>query len=179
MNITKIISTALKDARRLVKFYRFGTSDVRENYEASPFGLDSNPVKDTVGVFSSTTSNGQGVILGYVHANKKADVGEFRTYATDANGAEVFYTWIKADGTMEIGGDTDNMVRFSELKTAFDQLKSDFDSLVSSYNTHIHTTTATVGPSPTIFGVISPTTSTGSPTTANIDPSKIDEIKTI
>ena len=178
MNITKIISTTLKDARRLVKFFRFGSSDVRENYEASPFGLDSNPVKDTVGVYSSTTSNGQGVILGYVHANKKADVGEFRTYGTDTNGAEVFYTWIKSDGTMEIGGDTDNMVRFSELKTAFDQLKSDFDSLVSSYNGHIHITTATVGATPTV-GVIAVTTSTGSPTTANIDPSKIDEIKTI
>ena len=54
-------------------------------------------------------------------------------------------------------GDSDFMVRFSELKAGFDQLKSDF-------NTHSHTAHGTP-----------PTT----PSTASVDSCKIDEIKTL
>ena len=68
--------------------------------------------------------------------------------------------WLKADGTLELNGSADNAVRFSDLKTAFDQLKSDFDL-------HNHPT-APVGP------VSTPSTA---PSTADIDPAKVDEVK--
>jgi len=176
MNVVEVISSTLKEGRRLVKFLRFGKSDVKENYEASPFGLDSNPVKKTVALYTTTSSNGQSAVIGYVQTGRKAAAGEFRTYATDADGAEVFYTWIKNDGTYEIGGDADNAVRYSKLEDAFNELKADFNALVTDYNAHIHATTATISATPTV-GVISPTTSQGSPSTADITPAKVDEVK--
>jgi hypothetical protein len=161
----------------MIKFNRLGRSDVKEKLEVSPYGLDSNPVKNTVAIYTPTSVSGDGVVFGYVNPDQKADVGEFRTYATDADGVEVFYTWLKNDGTAEIGGDSDYMVRYSELESAFNELRDDFNQLVTDYNAHIHTTTATVGVGP--VGVISPTTSQGSASTADISGAKIDEIKTI
>jgi hypothetical protein len=75
---------------------------------------------------------------------------------------------------MEIGGNTNFMARFSELKVGFDQLKSDHNDLVNAFNTHVHATAGTGPPS-------TPTPATGIPasaSTASIDDAKIDEIKT-
>lgn len=176
MNIVKILDNIIESGRRKIKVLRNGTSDVRKPYESMPFGLDSSPIDGVKGVYSTTSTNGQQVILGYINTNQKAAKGEFRTFAVDSDGNEVAYTWIKSDGTLELLSDVDNAVRYSELETAFNQLKSDFDDLVSKYNAHIHVTTATIGASPTV-GTISPTTSTDSPSTADITPSKIEEIK--
>jgi hypothetical protein len=69
---------------------------------------------------------------------------------------------IRKDGSVEVNGDSDFMVRFSALQTAFNQLKSDFD-------THIHS------------GVVTGGSNTSVPTatsSADIDPAKIDNVKT-
>lgn len=172
MQVVKVISTSLKSAKRLIKFLRYGRADVKENMECSPYGLDSNPIKDTRAVYTQTTSASQSVVIGYVNTMQKADVGEFRTFATNANGVEVFYTWMKADGTMEIGGAADNMVRYSELEAAFNELKQDFNDFVTTkYNLHNHPTAAPGAPSVTV--------TVGTPSTADISGAKIDEIKTL
>jgi len=89
---------------------------------------------------------------------------------------EVLEGTIKIDATeIHLNGDGDTAVKYSELETAFNQLKDDFDNFVSTYNAHTHTTTATVGVGP--VGVIAPTTSTGSPSTADITPAEEDSIK--
>lgn len=87
------------------------------------------------------------------------------------------------DGSIAIKGTetvmhdgTDWAVQFTEMKSAFDTLKSDFNSLVTAYNAHIHITTATVGASPTP-GVIAPTTSTGTPSTADMANAKVEEVR--
>lgn len=90
-----------------------------------------------------------------------ADPGETKLYSTDADGAEQATHILKPDGTMEINGNSDFAVAFNDLKTAFDQFKSD-------YNAHVHT------------GVTTGAGSSGAPaapTTADIDPAKIDTIK--
>jgi len=176
MNIVKVISTEFTDlTQRLVKFFRLGRSDVRTAIEVSPFGVDSNPPGDTIAAYSDTGVRGQSVIVGYVNTNQEAGVGEFRTYSVDSSGTQAFYTWMKADGTMEIGGDTDNMVRYSELETAFNDLKQSFNDHITDYNSHTHIvpqapsgTTTSQTPLPT-----------GSPSTADITPARIDEIKTL
>ena len=171
MHIVKVISTVLQDARRLIKFARFGRADIKENFEAMPFGLDSNPIKDTVAAYSTTSVNGQSVVLGYVSTNQKAAVGEFRTYATDSSGTEVFYTWIKNNGTMEIGVNTDNFVRYSELESAFNEFKQDMNNQITTvYNNHIHTAPSGATGTPSVLG---------SASSADISGAKIDEIKTI
>lgn len=170
--IVKTISTSLDDLkRRIIKVCRYGKSDIQTSVEVSPYGVDSNPIKDMVAVYAPTKEKGKTVILGYFNKNKLAEVGEYRNFSTDEEGNVVFYTHLKNDGTMEIGGDSDFMVRYSALETGFNQLKSDFNTFITSqYNLHIHPTPA--GPS-------SPTVLVGTPSTADISGAKIQEIKTL
>lgn len=172
MNTVKVISTEIDNLkRRVVKFLRMGKFDVQTSIEVSPVGIDSNPVKDMVAIYAETGIKGKTFIIGYLNKNQLADIGELRLYSTDADGGEKFYTWLKNDGTMEIGGNTKNMVRFQELKDGFDELKGDFNTFITAYNSHTHT--GNLG-APT-----TPPASPGQPSTASIDDSKIDEIKTL
>jgi hypothetical protein len=177
MIIFKYISSTINSLSQLiVKHLGLGRADVQESTQISPFGLDSRPVKDTIGVRSDTSERGASIVLGYVLTDRVAKEGEFRTYATDSNGNEVAYTYMTNAGDLELNGKDDNAVRFSELKSGFDTLKSDLNSLITAYNSHIHVTTATIGPGPAV-GVIAPTTSTGTSSAASVDASKIDKVK--
>jgi len=172
MNLVKVDSTKLDDVkRRVIKFLRLGKSDVQTSLEIAPYGIDSNPIKDMVALYSPTGENGKTCIIGYINKNLKAEPGEFRTFATDDQGNERFYTWMKKDGTIEIGGDTDNAVKYSELEKAFNQLKQDFNALVLSFNTHQHTCPPGGGPT---TGA-----QTASTSSADISPAKHDKIKTL
>lgn len=177
LQAVKVISTAIRKSKRLVKILRFGLDDVQDIREAMPHGIDSNPYQDMIAIYGSTSEKGTPVIIGYINKNQIADVGELRMFSTDDKGDEQMYLHLKNDGTAEFNGDADFMVRFNELKSGFDDLKSDFNDLVTKYNTHIHITTATIGAGATP-GVISPTATTDSPSSASIDAAKIEEIKT-
>lgn len=173
MQLTRVISTQLDNLnRRLVKVLRFGRSDVQTPFQALPHGVDSNPVKDWLAVYSETTEKGKPVIIGYINPDQLAEVGGTRIYSTDSDGAVQFAIYLRADGTCEVGGDTDNMVRYSELETAFNTLRDDFNNFVNlTYNVHQHPTAATGPPStPTV---------TGSQSNADITGAKIDEVKTL
>jgi len=161
MNVTKTISTSIKNAVRFVKFLRMGKSDVQECRQIAPYGVDSAPIEGMAAIYAKTSEVGKPVIIGYVNKNQIAEAGEYRTFSTDSDGGVQFYIHLKNDGTAEIGGDTDNMVRYSELKIGFDKLKADF-------NAHIHT--GNMG---------APTTPPTLPSTADISNSKINEIKTL
>lgn len=170
----KTISTELDSInRRVVKFLRFGRSDVQTSLQASSPGVDANPIKDMVAVYASTEEKGKTVIVGYINKNQIADVGEHRIFSTDANGNVQMFLHLKNDGTAEFGGATDFMVRFNELQTGFDELVNDHNNLVQTFNTHVHP------------GVTSGAASTSPPPTpeipsaADISASKIDEIKTL
>lgn len=176
--VGKVLSTAIKGGKRFVKMLLLGKDDTQEVHNLDSWGVDSHAIKDSACVVLNTGVRGQSVVVGYVNIEQIAEVGERRTFSTDKDGNLKFYIHQKNDGTCEIGGDTDNMVRYSELKTAFDELKADFNNLVAAYNSHIHITTATVAATPTP-GIISPTTSTGTPSTADVSGAKIDEIKTL
>ena len=173
MNFTKVISTNLDNlSRRVIKILRLGKSDVRTALEATPYGIDSNPVKDMIAIYSPLGTKGKKVIIGYLNKNQLAEVGGLRLYSTDENGSEQNFVYLRSSGDIEIGGDTDNMVRFSKLKEAFDELKNDFNNFVSTtYATHTHNVIS-IG-APTAVPVPLGTTSA-----ADIDPAKIDEIKT-
>lgn len=172
MRFSKVISSYLDEAgKRIAKVLRLGRSDVQTGIVIAPYGVDSHPVKDSIAVFAQTGVDGEKVVLGYINKNQLAAIGEYRTFSTDSDGEEVFYTHLKNDGTMEMGGDSDFMVRFNELKTGFDQLKGDFNDHVSMYNIHTHPGVV-AGPMST--GV---TVNTGTASSASIDSAKINEIK--
>lgn len=165
MNLTKVISTQFDDLkRRLVKVLRIGKSDVRTPFEALPYGLDSNPIKDMVCVYSPTGENGKDVIVGYLNKNQLAGVGEFRTYSTDENGEVKFYTWLKNDGTMELGGTDDNLVRYQKLSDA----TTSYQNKISTELNKISIALASLGGSYTPGDV-----------TFDISQAKINEIKTL
>lgn len=173
MQLTRVISTQLDNLnRRLIKVLRFGRSDVQTPFQALPHGIDSNPVKDWLAVYSDTTEKGKPVIIGYINPDQLAEVGGTRIYSTDVDGAVKFAIYLRADGTCEVGGDTDNMVRYSELETAFNTLRDDFNNFVNlTYNLHQHPTAA-VGPP-------SPPSVTGQQSQADISGAKINEVKTL
>jgi hypothetical protein len=119
MNLISVISSELDSMqRRIIKFLRVGKRDVRTSVEVSPYGIDSNPIKGMVAVYGETGQNGQTVIIGYMNKKQLADVGDIRIYSTDSDGALKFYTWLKNDGTCELGGSADNAVRYSKLNAA-------------------------------------------------------------
>jgi hypothetical protein len=175
MSIVKILSTKITNGKRLAKFLRMGLNDVQENNIAQPHGIDANPVKDMTAIYAQTSVKGESVIIGYINQNQLADIGELRLFSTDNSNAAQAVIFMRNNGDIEINGDADNMVRFSELKTAYDQLKSDFNAFVSIYNSHIH---PFVGVPVGVPASTTPTASVGTPSTATVDAAKIDNVKT-
>jgi hypothetical protein len=159
------------DIQTVEQFCEFGNDSVPiiDLPDASP------PVVGTKVIVISITESWKIAIAADDNIEPSMLEGEKKLYSLDNTGAiSAFINWLNT-GIIEINGNADFAVAFTDLKTAFDQLKTDFDDLVSKYNGHIHTTTATVSTgSP---GVISATTSTDSPTTADIDPAKVDTVK--
>lgn len=173
MNLVKVFSSNTNDLKqRLIKVLRMGRNDVQTSIQAAPYGVDSNPVKDMVAVYGKTETDGSTVIIGYLNKNSIAGVGELRLFSTDASGAEKFYTWLKNDGTIEIGGNQNFAVKFNELKTEFNKLKQSHNDLLTEYKMHVHT-------GGTISGSTGTTTSTLLANTSNISNAKNDKIKTI
>ncbi len=167
------------DKFRIVNVVRYGKDDALESDEVSPYGIDSNPIKDIGAAHINSTVMGEDVIIGYFLKNKKAAQGETRIYSTDTDGVEKARIWLHANGDIELGGtgnansNTNHAAQYEGLQTAFNQLKSDFNDLVTKYNSHTHPYVDSGSPSTT-----SPTTSTDSPSTADISGAKLDKIKT-
>ncbi len=163
-NIVKVISTSVKNSRLYIKFFRKGKSDVQEVPQVAPFGIEGNPIKDSIAVYSKTLQNGEAVILGYIPINSLADVGELRLYSTNADGVEQTYTLFKNDGNIELNGNTKNLVRFQDLETGLDanalELKGELVKIAAAIN------------------AIVPGSYTPSFPSFNISAAKIDNIKT-
>lgn len=175
MNLVKVYSSAIDAGKRVVKILRYGRSDVRTAVQVGLPGIDSAPIENLIAVYSKTGKEGSQIILGYINKKAIAESGEIRFYSQDDDGNEQTYIFVKKDGTIELGGDSDNAVRFSELESGFNELKSDYNDLVSKFNQHIHTNGAgpTAGPQdPSQIPIIIP------PTTADISDSKIENVKT-
>ena len=102
-------STMTEDGMRMVKVDQFGS---KEPYECSPYGFDSNPVKDMTAIYADTSENGEPIIIGYVNENQLADVGEIRLYNSNKG-----YVWLRKDDTIELNGDSRTIVAFIDLKT--------------------------------------------------------------
>ncbi len=162
--IAKTISTAIIKTYRQITAKVFGNTP-RTTYECMPYGMDANPIAGMNAIYAPTTVNGLPVIIGYLNISQLADVGENRTYSTDANGVVKFYIWQKNDGTCEVGGNVDNLVRYAKLNLA---LQND---IVTFINTQL----------PLIAAGISTGGGSYTPGIMSIDitAAKINEIKTL
>lgn len=157
--ITKVMSTRLKDLIRIVKVLRFGKSDVQEVDESLPFGIDGAPIDGVEAVYMETASMGDPVIIGYIPAECKAQPGELRLYSKDQQGNDRFNILLKTDGTCEIGGNSDNLVRYAPL-----------NQILSSYFSELHAKIAA--------GVSSAGGAFSPPQVPNLSEAKINELKT-
>ncbi len=157
MKIVEIIRATIDNMKRqLIEVLGMGTDDVQEINQIGPFGVDSVPIRKMRGVQANTSTQGDAVIIGYLNKNAISEEGETRLFSTDDEGVVQIDLFLKKDGTMEIGGNSDFMVRFSALESGFNELRSDF-------NSHVHASNG-----------VPPTT----PSTASISAAKINEIKT-
>jgi hypothetical protein len=165
------ISRVKQAADTFIKVLRYGKADIQTALPVFPFGVISKPLKEQLAAQANTGSKNNPIVLGYIVADaSEVQPGETLLYSTN------FKVFLKEDGTAEIGGNTDNMVRFSDLETAYNQLKDDHDALVTAFNQHVHPTAAPGAPSPPtpVPNVIPATLSTG-----DISDAKIEEIKTL
>jgi hypothetical protein len=118
MNLVKVYSTSVDSVkRRIVKFLRFGKSDVQTSMQAAPYGIDHNPIKDMIAIYGETAKNGDTVIVGYINKNAKAAEGELRLFSTDANGNEQTFIWLTSTGVLQLGGNADNVVKYTPLNS--------------------------------------------------------------
>lgn len=163
MRFTKVISSFVKNTKMLIKVFVLGNKDVQTPVQVSPYGVDGNPIKDMIALYAPTNEYGQNAIVGYIHKNYKAEPGELRLFCTDTNGAEKFFVWLKKDGSIEIGGNADNAVRYSPLNTAMTQLQTDINTQLALISAGISAAGGSYTP-----GNIS----------IDISGSKIDDIKT-
>ena len=143
---------------------RFGTSDVQEPIQVAPHGIDSNPVKGMKAIYSPTNERGKNIIIGYMNADMLAAVGETRVFATDADGDLKTFIWLKADGSMQLGGSADNAVRYSPLNDGLQDLKT----AINAELVKVQTAIVSIGGAYSRVDV-----------SVDITDSKIDEIKTL
>lgn len=111
-------STLNSIGQRLVKM--FGSIGTATAEQVGPFGDDSVPLKGMDVIYAETESDEQPVIIGCLNTHLLAAPGEKRMFAMKLNPdgktySQVFYTWMKTDGTYEIGGSADNAVRYAAL----------------------------------------------------------------
>jgi len=163
MKTGKVDSGTFNAAKNLiVKILRLGANDVQTSKQISPYGLDSNTIKDMVAIQGETSIKGENVIVGYIGKQHITESGEIRLYSTDDQGVLKSTIYLKKDETLELMGDSNWAVKFNELETAFNELKSKF-------NTHVH------------IGVTTGASSSGTtptPSVADISAAKNDKIKT-
>jgi len=157
------IAKVLQATNEFVKVLRYGLSDVSTPEQALPFGIDSKPIKNKRAVVLNTARKGKNVTVGYLIQSELTESGETRIYSTDNDGIEKFYVQLFKDGTCEIGGDADNMVRYAPLNNNIQDFKNQIQAQLVLIQTGI------VGAG----GAYTPGT-----LTVDISTSKIDEVKT-
>ena len=171
-NIVKIISTKIENYVISTVKKRIGFPT--EHFHFSQSGDDSPPLPDDKAFIIKKDGTGNYIVMGNLMISQGAKIGEKILYSRDSDGNIKSKLYLNNAGEFIFNDGSDNAVRYSKLEQAFNQLKQDFDNFVSSvYGSHTHIVTTP----DTINGTASPTTAQGTPSTADITGSKIEEIK--
>jgi hypothetical protein len=149
--------------KRVIKVNSMGKGNTQTGLQASPYGIDSNPIPGLIGVYTQSSEMGKTALLGYLNKEMIADVGEIRTFATDADGVEKAYIWLKNDETIEIGGDVDNLIRYAPLNSSIQGMSTDINAELVKIATGITAAGGTYTPTPVLV---------------DLSAAKIDDIKT-
>jgi hypothetical protein len=180
------INTEGEDNVRLITVEITDPDDLQTVENFFHGGIDYNPSNDVVALVDETGGSYKTVTGFDDGIEPVVDRGEIEIYSTEADGsAKSARVKCVNDGIVELNGDADFLVRYTKLQEAFDQLQSDHDDLVdivndinaslrSFFNAYVPGGPAAVGAPPkVVFTVLD-----GSPSTADIAPSKVEEVKT-
>lgn len=124
ISLATIKSALLEQGKRIFKVSQYG---IKTANESAPFGDDANPIPELRAVFANTSEVGEPVIIGYINLNQLAGVGEKRIYALTPDGKLSIDLWLKNDGTMELGGKTDNLVKYTPLDIGLKTTNTDIN----------------------------------------------------
>lgn len=175
MKLTKVISAKIQGAVSYVKYLGLGKSDVQETPQVSPYGIDSAPIKDMVGLYVETGVKGENVLIGYIFKSAVALPGEIKLYSQNEAGVEQAFIHLKNDGDIYFKGDDDRLVRYSKLKDALDEIEGKLNDHIEHWNswcnTYVPGSPTTVGLPATAISLVS------TPSAANIDAAKIDALR--
>jgi len=163
IRIGKYNSSAIEKGYRFIKSFIRSERDVQTSHQVSPWGEDSQPAGKVDVVHAETATDETTLIVGVVQKNKKAGPGEKRIFATDESGNEIVDIFMRNDGTIEIAGTGDNLVKFIPL----DQGLQDFKNEIQAELVKIQTGITGAG------GAYTPGT-----LTVDISDSKVDKLKT-
>ncbi len=146
---------------RFLKVIQFGPKTAGE---CMPFGEDGNPIANMSAVYAKTSNIAEPVIIGYINKKQLSLPGEKRLYSLNADGSLSTYLWLHNNGTMELAGNGNNLVRYAPLKSAL----GNQDDKINAELTKIAAAITTLG------GTYVPVT-----ISTDITDSKINEIKCI
>jgi len=124
ITFSKIKSVAIESKKRILKVLQFG---VKTADEVSSYGDDASPLVGMTAIYSNTSEAGEQVIIGYINTEQISKEGEKRIYSQKSDGSISFYIHLKNDGTMELGGDVDNLVRYSPLDSSLQGQATDIN----------------------------------------------------
>ena len=127
IRIVKQNESIIEKGYRLLKTFGRSKADVSTSYMVSSWGDDSHPSVNSDMVHAETATDDT-VILGIINKNQVALEGEKRIFATDQSGAVVVAIYLKNDGTIEMAGNADNAVKYSELNSLITGLVSDINT---------------------------------------------------
>ena len=190
--ITGREDTTNRDGEKTVRMLQTEVSsegDVQSVELADNFGTESNPPVGSrvllvqVGNAWKLTS----AVTDDTDLELAGQVGAKQVYSTDEDGAARVATItlgnggtitltngaasiiMQADGNIEINGNTDTAVAFTDMKAAFDTLTADLNALITAYNSHTHPT-APVGP-------VSTPSAPGTPSSADMSGAEVPTVK--
>lgn len=135
--ISTIKSATLASGKRMLQYLGMGKLPYTAA-EYMPWGVDSAPVNNVRALTAETENRNSRVVTGYENVSQKAAPGEFRCYATDVDGNVVVDIYLRNNGTIEAGGNTNHLTQWEALNTAL-------NSYFSSLNTAITEGVATAG----------------------------------
>ncbi len=123
IRIAKYNSSIIEKGRRIIKSFVRSKRDVHTSYQVSNWGDDSTPVSGA-DIIHAETATDETLIIGTININQKTNPGEKRIFATDSEGNIVVDIYLKNDGTIEMAGDSDNVVKYTPLDTALQSFKN-------------------------------------------------------
>ena len=162
IRIAKSNTSIIEQGRRILKSFVRSKRDVQTSFFAASWGDDSCPV-DNSDVLHSATGGDDTVIIGVINQNQKTNPGEKRIFATDANGAVVVDIYLRNDGSIEVAGTGDNLVKYIPLNAGL-------QTFITNLNAELAIISAAVATKGVVY----------TPTVQSIDISgaKIDNLKT-